>query len=130
MAASILCPDLVLCLAGDLVGGVLSCAAVLENCAGLVPEQADGVLSSAAVPRVGLGPTPPPLCRCAEYTANQLSQTWWAINRCLLTHHVRSLGAWCGQRSGIKEEPAGRRTAAEMFTPSAKACTEQALKPR
>ncbi len=28
------------------------------------------------------------------------------------------------------KEPAGRGTAAELFTPSAKACTEQALKAR
>jgi hypothetical protein len=42
----------------------------------LVRELADGVLSSAAVPRCGLGPLPPPLCRCAEYTADQLLRTW------------------------------------------------------
>ena len=42
---------------------------------------------------------------------------------CLLTHLICSLGAWCGQRSGIKGEPAGRRTAAKLFTPSAKACS-------
>ena len=29
-------------------------------------DQAGGALSSAAVPRVGLGPTTPPLCRCAK----------------------------------------------------------------
>ena len=96
----------------------------------LVRALVAGVLSCAAVPRAGLGPATPPLCRYAEYTADQLSQKCWAINRCLLTQHIRSLGAWCGQRSGIKGEPAGRRTAAELFTPSAKACTEQALKAR
>jgi hypothetical protein len=31
-------------------------------------DQAGGVLSCAAVLRVGLGPTTPPLCRYAEYT--------------------------------------------------------------
>ena len=29
-------------------------------------DQTGGALSSAAVPRVGLGPTTPPLCRCAK----------------------------------------------------------------
>ena len=29
-------------------------------------DQVGGALSSATVPRVGLGPTTPPLCRCAE----------------------------------------------------------------
>ena len=33
-------------------------------------DQAGGVLSYAAVPRVGLGPTTPPLCRYAEYTTD------------------------------------------------------------
>ncbi len=95
-----------------------------------VRELAGGALSYAAVLRGGLGPPTPPLCRCAEYTACQLSQTWWAINCSPLTYLVRSLGTWCEQRSGIKEEPAGRGTAAKLFTPSAKACTEQALKAR
>jgi hypothetical protein len=35
-----------------------------------VREQADGVLSCAAVPRGGLWPPTPPLCRYAEYTAD------------------------------------------------------------
>jgi hypothetical protein len=51
----------------------------------LVREQADGVLSSAAVPRVGLGPTPPPLCRCAEYTADLFLETWCVFNGCMPT---------------------------------------------
>jgi hypothetical protein len=38
----------------------------------LVQEQAGGALSYAAVPRVGLWPDAPPLCRYAEYTADQL----------------------------------------------------------
>jgi hypothetical protein len=38
----------------------------------LVRELADGVLSSAAVPHGGLWPPIPPLCRCAEYTIDQL----------------------------------------------------------
>jgi hypothetical protein len=74
-----------------------------------VRELADGVLSSAAVPRGGLWPPPPPLCRCAEYTADQLSHTWWAIHRVAPTIPVRSYGAWCARRSGIKEEPEGPR---------------------
>jgi hypothetical protein len=44
------------------------------------------------------------------------------------TNFVRSPGAWRAQRSGIKGEPAGRGTAAELSTPSARACTEQAQK--
>jgi hypothetical protein len=48
-------------------------SAVLQRySASLVREQADGVLSSAAVPRAGLWPATPPLCRCAEYTIDQL----------------------------------------------------------
>ena len=37
-----------------------------------VREQVGGVLSYAAVPRAGLGPAIPPLCRYAEYTADLL----------------------------------------------------------
>ncbi len=37
-----------------------------------VRELADGVLSFAAVLRGCLGQPTPPLCRCAEYTADQL----------------------------------------------------------
>jgi hypothetical protein len=43
------------------------------NAQPFVPELVDGVLISAAVLLVGLGPTAPPLCRCAEYTIDQLS---------------------------------------------------------
>ena len=96
----------------------------------LVQELAGGVLSYAAVLHGGLGPPPVPLCRCAEYTACQLLHIWRAINRRPITYLVRSLGTWCEQRSGTKGEPAGRRTAAEMFTPNAKACTGLALKAR
>ena len=53
-----------------------------------------------------------------------------AIYRCIRTYPVRRFGAWRVRRSGIKGEPAGRRTAAELFTPSAKACTELTLKAR
>jgi 5-oxoprolinase (ATP-hydrolysing) len=42
-----------------------------------------------------------------------------------LADGVRSPGAWCAQRSGIKEEAEGRRTAAETSTPSAMASTAQ-----
>jgi hypothetical protein len=113
-------------------------------CLCLVRELVDGVLSYAAVLRGGLGPLTPPLCRYAEYTADQILRLWQALHRpisitspfCVTwlaihlrapTQLVRSLGAWCGQRSGIKGEPAGRRTAAELSTPSAKAST--ALEP-
>jgi hypothetical protein len=110
----------------------------LTDCASFVREPTDGVLSSAAVPRCGLRPLPPPLCRCAEYTADQLSRTWRAylLNRTTQAtgaivvrvrprayQAIRSPGAWCAQRSGIKEEAAGRGTAAELCTPSAMAST-------
>jgi hypothetical protein len=36
-------------------------------------------------------------------------------------HLFRCPGAWCVRRSGIKEEPAGRGTAAEPYIPSARA---------
>jgi hypothetical protein len=41
--------------------------------------QAAAALSSAAVPRVGLGPTTPPLCRCAERTTDLILQAPRAI---------------------------------------------------
>jgi hypothetical protein len=48
-------------------------------------DQAGGVLTSAAVPRAGLGPATPPLCRCGEHTAG-LIQRWWSIPiRCTST---------------------------------------------
>jgi hypothetical protein len=39
-------------------------------------DTADGALSSAAVPRCGLGPLPPPLCRYAECTADSVLRQW------------------------------------------------------
>jgi hypothetical protein len=90
-----------------------------------VRELADGVLSSAAVLRCGLGPLPPPLCRCAEYTADQLSRHSERSTVWLQTDPLRSPGAWHAQRSGIKEEAAGRGTAAELCMPSARASTVQ-----
>jgi hypothetical protein len=47
-----------------------------------VQEQADGVLSSAAVLRGGLWPPTPPLCRCAEYTIDPLLRPGWLIHCC------------------------------------------------
>jgi hypothetical protein len=44
-------------------------------------DHADGALSSAAVLRVGLGPTAPPLCRCAERTIDTILRTWLAFDR-------------------------------------------------
>ncbi len=46
-----------------------------------VRDHAGGVLSSAAVPRVCLGQTAPPLCRCAEYTTGLILQAWWVLHR-------------------------------------------------
>ncbi len=45
-------------------------------CRCLVRELADGVLSFAAVLRGCLGQPTPPLCRCAEYTADLLLRLW------------------------------------------------------
>jgi hypothetical protein len=45
-------------------------------------DQAGGALTSAAVPRVGLGPTTPPLCRCAERTTGLVWGRWWISIRC------------------------------------------------
>jgi hypothetical protein len=96
-----------------------------------VRDQVGGALSYAAVPRVGLGPTPPPLCRYAECTTDLILQrgrvrqrlrdvvlpTWRGLLNCSKPapangmciaperpHHVRCPGAWFGRRSGIKEE--------------------------
>jgi hypothetical protein len=72
-------------------------------------------------PVAALGPLPPPLCRCAEYTIDQLSRSSGRSTAWFQTVPVRSSGAWRAQRSGIKEEAAGRGTAAELCTPSARA---------
>jgi hypothetical protein len=44
-------------------------------------DQADVALSSAAVPRVGLGPSTPPLCRCAERPADLILRVGCAGGR-------------------------------------------------
>jgi hypothetical protein len=49
---------------------VRHCVNLMRHC--FVREQADGVLSSAAVLRGGLWPPTPPLCRCAEYAVDPL----------------------------------------------------------
>jgi hypothetical protein len=71
---------------------------------GFVRDQADGALSSAAVPRAGLGPATPPLCRCAKCTIGLILRS--GVRTSATTKPVRSSGAWCGRRSGIKEEAA------------------------
>jgi hypothetical protein len=48
-------------------------------------DQVGGALSYAAVPRVGLGPTPPPLCRYAERTTDLIQATKQIFNRCAPT---------------------------------------------
>jgi hypothetical protein len=110
---------------------VLLAAFVRSLRVAFVRDQVGGALSSAAVPRGGLGPLPPPLCRCAECTTDLILQGWWAFHRCtdvillvwrvfhrhcrhslssmaglspLCTHRVDRPGAWFGRRSGIKEE--------------------------
>ena len=65
-------------------------------------DQAGGVLSFAAVPRGGLGPLPPPLCRCAVHTkrpgserggraAVQYPQCWQIVSAlAVVAHHTAS----------------------------------------
>ncbi len=48
-------------------------------------DQAGGVLSSAAVPRGGLGPPTPPLCRCAERTTGLVQSRGLVAKRCAPT---------------------------------------------
>jgi hypothetical protein len=48
----------------------------------VVRDQVGGALSSAAVPRVCLGQTALPLCRCAKCITDLILRVWWA---CLLT---------------------------------------------
>jgi hypothetical protein len=48
-------------------------------------DRVSGALSSAAVLRCGLGPLPPPLCRCAERATDPILQTWSVLNRFALT---------------------------------------------
>jgi hypothetical protein len=51
-------------------------SAAESHCAdALGRDLGDAVLSSAAVPRVGLWPTAPPLCRCAEYRTTLIRLT-------------------------------------------------------
>ncbi len=49
-------------------------------CFSFVREQVCGVLSYAAVPRGGLGPPTPPLCRYDEYTADLLLRQWQVVH--------------------------------------------------
>jgi hypothetical protein len=46
-----------------------------------VRDQADGALSYAAVPRVCLGQTTPPLCRYAKCTADLILRAWLVFHR-------------------------------------------------
>jgi hypothetical protein len=56
-------------------------------------DQANGALSPAAVPRVCLGQTAPPLCRCAERTIDLILEAWWVFTGCALTlFAARALG--------------------------------------
>jgi hypothetical protein len=97
-----------------------------------VRDQVGGALSYAAVPRGGLGPPTPPLCRYAECTADLILQGWrmhqryrdgvlaaWRVfHHCstaatslarltrMRINTTRCPGAWFGRRSGIKEESA------------------------
>jgi hypothetical protein len=70
----------------DLHGFVCGLGSFAAICSGygssFVRDHADGALSSAAVPRCGLGPLPPPLCRCAERTAGLILQAWWMFSQC------------------------------------------------
>jgi hypothetical protein len=92
-------------------------AVVWDLLVALVRDQVGGALSCAAVPRGGLGPPTPPLCRYAECTTDLISHRWREFHRWgrhyfssmagsppLLIHRARGPGAWLGRRSGIKEE--------------------------
>ena len=114
----------------ELVGGVLSIKAAIGDCAVLyecwqTAYSASRLSSVAALgrrlPLYAAALSTPPASSCEHGKRS---------TACLLTYLIRSLGAWCEQRSGIKEEAKGRGTAAELCTPSAKACTEQTLKAR
>ncbi len=57
----------------DVSSNALFCTGAGQRCYfSFVREQVGGVLSYAAVPRAGLGPATPPLCRYAEYTIDPL----------------------------------------------------------
>jgi hypothetical protein len=75
-------------------------AGVLGDWVSLVRELADGALSSAAVPRGGLGPLPPPLCRCAKCTIDQPLVTWQVRQRVAPngTHSQPWRLVWTAQR--------------------------------
>ena len=47
-------------------------------------DQTDGALSSAAVPRLGLGPIPPPLRRGAECAIGLILLAGWVLDGCEL----------------------------------------------
>jgi hypothetical protein len=47
-----------------------------------VLDQVGGALSCAAVLRVGLWPTAPPLCRYAKCATGLILETWRALHRC------------------------------------------------
>ncbi len=116
------------------IGGVFNpvvCRRVFR--ASLVRNQADGALSSAAVLRVGLGPTTPPLCRYAKCTVVLILRPWWTVKRFNRNHSSSQLWrlAWTAQwhKGGVGGHKPPRRTAAEPSTPSARAGTAQEISP-
>jgi hypothetical protein len=126
----------------------LSCTSMIvyhhpffDRLAGSVLDTADGALSSAAVPRAGLGPATPPLCRCAECTADSVLSMRLAIKR-LATRQItrpvtrlvprpvttfeppRRLGCLAQRhKGGVGGHKPPRRTAAEPSIPSVWATT-------
>jgi hypothetical protein len=72
-------------------------AVAFVACAGLmlvfVLDQADGALSYAAVLRVGLWPTTPPLCRYAKCTIDLILEAWLAVYRPGRQHFSGAVGA-------------------------------------
>jgi hypothetical protein len=62
-------------------------------------DQAGGALTSAAVPRVGLGPTTPPLCRYGERTTDLILHAWRVLNRKLPSFTPPLQGGECFRAS-------------------------------
>ena len=54
-----------------------------------VRSQVGGALSYAAVPRAGLGPATPPLCRFAECTTDPLLPAWEGFQLAMKSFHRR-----------------------------------------
>ena len=70
-------------------------------------DQAGGVLSFAAVPRGGLGPLPPPLCRCAEHTTGLVQSRGLVVKRCAPTMFAGSVLGLIGEATSRRSPKGG-----------------------